>query len=188
MYENIGGKIKSLAVWTFIVEAIVSFVIGIIRTVDSEEPIFLLICVLGPIVAWISSWLLYAFGEIAQDIHAIRNRFAPSTEQDAVEEATRRDKEQAAIAKAKQEAEMLAAAKKAAEKIKDAEENASRESLRKEFAAIPPLEKPEDFKPNDSWGIQSLSTKQLVERYLTKDEWSESYRYMCYLELKNRLG
>ncbi len=35
---------------------------------------FLLICVFGPIVACVSSWILYAFGQITEDVHTIRNK------------------------------------------------------------------------------------------------------------------
>ena len=65
MYSNIGGKIKSLAKWTFIVEAIAAVIAGIAVIIDSED--FLLafaLILLGPIVAWVSSWVLYGFGEL----------------------------------------------------------------------------------------------------------------------------
>ena len=62
MYENIGKKIKGLAVWMFIVDAIGGIITGIVLA--AEEGIFILISIGAPIVAWISSWLLYGFGEL----------------------------------------------------------------------------------------------------------------------------
>jgi hypothetical protein len=63
MYDHIGKKIKSLAVWTFIVEAIGSIITGFILMTD-EDVLYILLVFFGPIVAWVSSWLLYGFGEL----------------------------------------------------------------------------------------------------------------------------
>lgn len=66
MYNRIGGKIKGLAKAIFIVEAIAAVITGIAFMVADEGPIGygLLIMLLGPVIAWISSWLLYGFGEL----------------------------------------------------------------------------------------------------------------------------
>lgn len=74
LYEDIGGKIKRMAKWTFIIEAIASIITGIVLAIDEYEGGYLLICIFGPIVAWVSSWILYAFGELVEDVHAIRNK------------------------------------------------------------------------------------------------------------------
>jgi hypothetical protein len=66
MYDNIGGKIKGLAKAVFIVEAIAAVITGIALMASDEDmiPIGLLVMVVGPLVAWASSWLLYGFGEL----------------------------------------------------------------------------------------------------------------------------
>jgi hypothetical protein len=66
MYDNIGGKIKGLAKAGFIVEAIVAVITGIALMASDDDLIIVgvLVLLLGPIVAWVSSWLLYGFGEI----------------------------------------------------------------------------------------------------------------------------
>ena len=66
MFDNIGGKIKGLAKAVFIVEAIAAVIAGIALIASDEDliPIGLLVLFIGPIVAWVSSWLLYGFGEI----------------------------------------------------------------------------------------------------------------------------
>ena len=78
MFDNIGKKLKGLAKWTFIVEAIAAIIGGIIVIVEEDEVIGLLLLFLGPVIAWISSWVLYAFGELvdkACDIERnMRNR------------------------------------------------------------------------------------------------------------------
>ena len=72
LYENIGGKIKGWAKWIFIVEAIGAIITGFsLITADAEDPSMttlygLLILVLGPFVALVSTWLLYAFGELVE--------------------------------------------------------------------------------------------------------------------------
>ena len=66
MYNNIGKKIKILAKATFIIEAIAAVISGIaLMPIDDEFILFgLLIMFFGPVVAWVSSWILYGFGEL----------------------------------------------------------------------------------------------------------------------------
>ena len=68
MYDNIGGKIKGLAKTMFIVEAIGAVITGIalLATDDDFILVGLLTLFCGPIVAWVSSWILYAFGELVE--------------------------------------------------------------------------------------------------------------------------
>ena len=76
LYENIGSKIKNWAKWIFIVEAIGAIITGVVLMATDEDLIVygLLTLVCGPIIAWVGSWILYAFGELVEDIHAIRNK------------------------------------------------------------------------------------------------------------------
>jgi len=66
MYDNIGRKIKGLAKAIFIVLGISMAITGIVIMCIDEDLILygVLTLILGPILAWISSWLLYGFGEI----------------------------------------------------------------------------------------------------------------------------
>jgi hypothetical protein len=70
MYNNIGGKIKGLAKAFFIVEAIACVICAFVliaNGVDYHEELAVygfLMLIFGPIVAWVSSWLLYGFGEL----------------------------------------------------------------------------------------------------------------------------
>ena len=65
MYDNIGGKIKSLAVWMFIFEATGSIITGFVLMAE-EDALYILLVIFGPIIAWVSSWILYAFGEMVE--------------------------------------------------------------------------------------------------------------------------
>ena len=66
MYNNIGKKIKGLAKTSFIVVAILEVITGIVLIATSSYLLVygLLAMIAGPIIAWISSWLLYGFGEL----------------------------------------------------------------------------------------------------------------------------
>ena len=73
MYDNIGGKIKGLAKVIFIIEAIGTIIAGIVLLITGDLALFgLLILICGPLVAWVSSWILYAFGELVEDVGTIR--------------------------------------------------------------------------------------------------------------------
>ena len=67
MYDNIGEKIKNLALLIFVIGVIVSVIAGVaILLLDSEIFIVLgiLIIVAGSFIAWISSCFAYGFGEL----------------------------------------------------------------------------------------------------------------------------
>ena len=91
MYDNIGGKIKGLAKAVFIVEATAALITGIALVAIDEDLILfgLLTLILGPAVAWVSSWLLYGFGElidrvceIAQNTRTSQNTPTATTSQE----------------------------------------------------------------------------------------------------------
>lgn len=66
MYENIGGKIKGLAKAVFIIETIITVIAGIIL-MSMDEDLSLLgffVMFVGPLASWLSSLLLYGFGEL----------------------------------------------------------------------------------------------------------------------------
>ena len=64
LYENIGEKIKGWAKWIFIVESIAAIITGIALMFEDAAFIGFIVLICGPLVAWVSSWLLYAFGEL----------------------------------------------------------------------------------------------------------------------------
>ena len=77
LYENIGGKIKGLAKWAFIIEAIGSIITGIVLiSADSDLGLYgLLTIFFGPVVAFVSTWILYAFGELVENTAIIARTF-----------------------------------------------------------------------------------------------------------------
>lgn len=73
MYDNIGGKIKGLSMAIAVIEAASSAIIGFIMMVTDEDLVLigLIIVPIGCLVAWISSWLLYGFGELIEATRSI---------------------------------------------------------------------------------------------------------------------
>ena len=74
LYENIGIKIKEWAQGIFIAETVIAVIAGIALFINKYFLAGILTFVLGPYIAWVSSWLLYAFGQLVDDIHAMRNQ------------------------------------------------------------------------------------------------------------------
>ena len=73
MYDNIAKKVKGLAKGIFIIEALGTIVTGIMLLITGELALFgLIILICGPLIAWVSSWVLYAFGELVEDVGIIR--------------------------------------------------------------------------------------------------------------------
>lgn len=94
LYEGIGGKIKNWAKWMFIVEAIAAIIGGIVLVASDAAVVAfvgLVVLICGPIVAWVGSWILYAFGELVEDVHAMRNKEVPTKVNVASPTTTPRD-------------------------------------------------------------------------------------------------
>lgn len=76
-YDNIGGKIKNMAVWVFRIEAIAAVITGIALMGTDKDLILygLLFLLVGPIIAWVSSWLLYGFGQLIENSDIIAEEY-----------------------------------------------------------------------------------------------------------------
>ncbi len=77
MFNNIGKKIKVLAAVTAVLLAIAAIITGIVLCNDNSEEAGIPILIFGPIVSWISSFMLYGFGELIDkvcDIEDMLNR------------------------------------------------------------------------------------------------------------------
>ena len=81
-FDNIGGKIKNLAKWSCWITILLIWVaapIAFIVLVSDDWTaelcwIPLVGAVVGPVLVWVEIWVLYAFGEFVEDIHAIRDK------------------------------------------------------------------------------------------------------------------
>lgn len=90
LYENIGGKIKNWAKWIFIVEAIGAVIAGLALAVN-EDALYIFIAIIGPIIAWVGSWILYAFGELVEDTHAMRKKMCCQEDEKAKQDTKERE-------------------------------------------------------------------------------------------------
>lgn len=82
MYRNIGNKIKTLAVVIAILISILSIICGIYICDYSSEEIGILIIHLGPFLAWISSFIMYGFGELINKTASIESAVNKHQEND----------------------------------------------------------------------------------------------------------
>ena len=80
MYNNIGGKIKILAKVLFCVGAAVSLIVAVFYIFEGlTEDISTLVWAgvftlcLGPLSAWLSTWLLYGFGVLVESNEKLSN-------------------------------------------------------------------------------------------------------------------
>lgn len=72
MFDKIGNKIKGLAITLFVIMALAFVIIGI--AIIGDKLIVGLLCLLGgPILSWITSWILYGFGELISKVTNIEN-------------------------------------------------------------------------------------------------------------------
>ena len=84
-FDNIGSKIKNFverSCWISIILLWISEAIAFFALIANEWTAYLcwiplVAAVVGPFLIWLSSWLLYAFGEMVEDIHAMRNNYYP---------------------------------------------------------------------------------------------------------------
>lgn len=78
MFHNIGGKIKGLALIITLISILGSIAGGIAMIAIDEDLIALgvIIIIVGPLISWISSFMLYAFGQLVQNSDILAGRIA----------------------------------------------------------------------------------------------------------------
>ena len=69
MFDNIGGKIKSLAQVVCWIGILCSVISGIVIMATDEDLAFLgfVVMVIGSLVSWVSSFTLYGFGQLIEN-------------------------------------------------------------------------------------------------------------------------
>lgn len=91
-YTDIGGKIKVLAKWCFFIEALSCVLSGVGATfylliagmIEELYEAFLFIplvpiaVILAIIAAWVSSWFIYALGELVERVCSIDDKLPPN--------------------------------------------------------------------------------------------------------------
>lgn len=70
MFDNIGRGVKNFALGVFISEIIAAIISGIVMICSGEDELILwgiITIIVGPLVGWLSSFLLYAFGQLVEN-------------------------------------------------------------------------------------------------------------------------
>ena len=69
MFDNIGGKIKTLAKVVCWIGIIACIITGIVLIAMDEDSILvgILTAVVGPLLSWVSSFVLYGFGQLVEN-------------------------------------------------------------------------------------------------------------------------
>lgn len=93
MYNNIGQKIKTLAKGICICIAVVWIIIGFSLILNRYSSPFvrlmgLLIILIGPLFAWVNSFLLYGYGELIEQNAEIRKEIKRLTKNSKESEKT----------------------------------------------------------------------------------------------------
>lgn len=71
MFDNIGDKIKGLAIFVTIVGCVVSLIFAISYWNASHFWDGFLIFICGPLLSWVGSFVLYGFGELIEKTNRI---------------------------------------------------------------------------------------------------------------------
>jgi hypothetical protein len=66
-FNNIGEKIKALAKWSFYIASTVYIIAGLATAINTDILSGCLFIILGPILAWVSSFLIYGFGQLVEN-------------------------------------------------------------------------------------------------------------------------
>ncbi len=76
MFKNIGKQIKAWSKFNCLLGIIFSFAVAIVifiiggNSYPNDGPFFLIgviVAIIGPINSWVSSWLLYGYGQIIEN-------------------------------------------------------------------------------------------------------------------------
>ena len=88
MYENIGEKIKGLAVIGSLIVIVFSILAGMSLISSDRTTLGVIILIAVPLVTYLSSWLLYGFGELISTANSILYTLQNNNEYDAPEVPT----------------------------------------------------------------------------------------------------
>ena len=86
MFDNIGGKIKALAVVLCILGMVLVVILGCMLFEDSVLT-GLVTIVAGCVASWIGSFFVYGFGQLVEDTSAIREALKGQSKTETVKKA-----------------------------------------------------------------------------------------------------
>lgn len=93
MFDNVGGKIKGVAMATFILELAAFVILGLL--ILAQENLYgLLFLLLGPVIAWLSVLLLYGFGQLIENSDIIAEEYKRKNEKHEAIENKNKERKQ----------------------------------------------------------------------------------------------
>lgn len=72
MYENVGSKIQTVAKVFCVLIAFASIIAGFAMWVTTGNGVFSLLMIFGPLFAWLSSLVMYGFGELIENVAIVK--------------------------------------------------------------------------------------------------------------------
>ena len=84
MYRDIGEKIRQVAVFYFGLLTVVFVVLAVILFQSYLIGWGILSLLAGPIFALLSSYLIYGFGQLIDDVHTIKNQITGIKEEESI--------------------------------------------------------------------------------------------------------
>ena len=73
MYNNVGEKIKKLAIFEMVVGSLAGIVYGF-TLLNTDKVLGIIFIIVSPLVSWISSLITYGVGEIAHKVNLLYNQ------------------------------------------------------------------------------------------------------------------
>ena len=196
MYDNIGSKIKILAQVIAVFGVFISITCGLILIINDMAAAGICIAIVGPILAWVSSFVLYAFGQLVEHsdetLKARKKKYLHDREYQsrlvaAVEKLAGVKTEDAVNGKLKNEKkekkEIIPEIKQ--ESIVTVELMNKVTDLLSELSDDDIKELKKTFK---SWHkeILKFTTEEIVDELNKTDTWKSPYIVLCCIELKER--
>ena len=80
MFDNIGGKIKTLAEVVALIGIVASVFVGVLRAFSISVIRGILFAVVGSLASWIGSFFAYGFGELIEKTCLIEERLSNNGE------------------------------------------------------------------------------------------------------------
>lgn len=80
MFDKIGQKLMKLASIFAVLDFVSGIILLLIALIEGWDPTISLVVLICMVVAMISNWPLYAFGQIVDDVHAMRTGTQQSKE------------------------------------------------------------------------------------------------------------
>ena len=181
-FNNIGKKIKTMAKISFYLLSVLFLFYGILLIIKTDNDILgLLWLILGPIISWISSFVLYGFGQLVDN----------SDKLIALKEVPNNDIQNNKKAKTTHlENTTIGSNIKPNKEIEEINCTSQYKLAKQIIKDLPPEHLDSLKQKYKKWAIEieKMTTEKLftiIEK--EQNDWEEDYIYLCSLEILNRI-